>query len=176
MIGWWFAELDFDGNGGLISRVVSTTDPLANTTTFGYDEYGRTTRVVNPEGDEITIGYGPNGLPASRTHTPKAGSGLSPTNVHLSFDDCSTPILCLRPTSYTDARGAVTDYTYDAAGNLLTATGPAPTAGAARPQTRYVWAQRYAWYRQNGASSITRAATPVWVQVEQSQCMTGATC
>ena len=89
---------------------------------------------------------------------------------------CANPVTCNLPTSITDVRGGVTDYTYDAAGNLLTETGPAPAPGASRPQTRYVWEQRYAWYKQNGSSAITRAATPVWVQVSQSHCMTGGTC
>jgi len=130
-----------------------------------------------PEGNSISIGRNDRGDVTSITQTPKQGSGLSVTSSTVVYPNCATePIKCYRPSSTTDARGNTTDYTYDAAGNLLTETGPAPAPGAPRPQARYVWEQRYAWYKQNGSSAITRAATPVWVQVSQSQCMTGATC
>lgn len=133
--------------------------------------------VGHPEGNSTHYMRNRLGQVYRIRNIPKAGSGLNETNVYATYPDCATePVRCYFPSSTTDARGNVTDYTYDAAGNLLTQTGPAAVAGGPRPQTRYVWEQRYAWYKQNGSSAITRAATPVWVQVSQSQCMTGATC
>ena len=158
------------------ARVVSATDGTGATTQYSYNDLGNLASITHPEGDVETWTYTARGDLQSWTHTPKSGSGLAPVSVTATYPATCTGGMCGRPTSLTDARGNVTDYTYDAAGNLLTETGPAPTPGAARPQTRYVWAQRYAWYKRNGSSTITRAATPVWVQVEQSQCMTGATC
>ncbi len=130
-----------------------------------------------PEGNEIAITRNEHGDVTGITATSKAGSGLSSTVSTVTYPDCAVePILCYFPSAVTDARGGVTDYTYDASGNLLTVTGPAPTSGAPRPQTRYVWEQRYAWYKQNGSNEITQAPSPVWVLVSQSECLTGATC
>jgi YD repeat-containing protein len=133
------------------------------------------TFVQYPEGNNATFSRTDDGLITRVHNVAKTGSGLADTNIYIDYPDCAVePVLCRMPTSMTDARGAVTDYTYDAAGNLLTQTGPAPTPGAPRPQTRSVWQQQYAWYKSGGSSTIARAATPVWVQVEQSTCVTAA--
>lgn len=134
-------------------------------------------RVTYPEGNGLQVDRNDNGNVTRIRRWAKPGSGLADTTVTATYPaTCATLVLCRLPTSITDARGHVTDYTYDAAGNLLTATAPAPTPGAVRPQTRYVWQQKYAWYKQDGSSAVTRAATPVWVQVEQSACATGTSC
>ncbi len=134
---------------------------------LGYAQY--------PEGNSISVSRNDRGDITNIHTVAKGGSPVA--DVTIVYPGCDVaPILCHRPSSMTDARGGVTDYTYDAAGNLLTETGPAPTPGAARPQTRYTWEQRYAWYKQNGSSAITQAASPVWVQTSSSQCMTLATC
>lgn len=128
-----------------------------------------------PEGNRATFDRTDDGLITHVHNVAKPDSGLAETNIYVAYPDCAVePVLCRMPTSMTDARSGVTDYTYDAAGNLLTETGPAPTPGAPRPQTRSVWQQQYAWYKQGGSSAITRAATPVWVRVEQSTCATAA--
>lgn len=130
-----------------------------------------------PEGNRLSVSRDDIGNVVQITHRPKSDSSLSNIISTATYPtSCSTPVLCLRPTQTTDEKGGVTDYTYDAAGNLLTMTRPAATLGAPRPQTRYVWEQRYAWYKQNGSSEITQAPSPVWVLVSQSECMTGATC
>lgn len=157
-------------------RVTSVTDALLNETAYAFSETGDLMIVTRPEGDVDRYTYTGRGDLETHTRQPKPGSPLASTTVTAVYGDCSTPILCGRPTAITDARGAVTDYTYDAAGNLLTETAPAPTAGAPRPQTRYTWEQRYAWYRRDGSSAITQAASPVWVQTGSASCMTGATC
>lgn len=147
-----------------------------NHTTLINQDGGGLHSATYPEGDGVQISRNTQGNVETILRTPKPGSGLGSTTVTAVYGNCSTAVLCGRATAVTDARGNTTDYTYDSAGNLLTETGPAPTPGATRPQTRYVWEQRYAWYKQNGSSAITQAPAPIWVQVEQSQCMTGATC
>ena len=87
----------------------------------------------------------------------------------------STPIACRRPCSITDQRGHVTDFTYASHGGVLSVTRPAPTPGAVRPQTRFVYASQSAWYKAGGSGVIGQAA-PVWVQVETSACATTAAC
>jgi RHS repeat-associated protein len=68
----------------------------------------------------------------------KPGSGSPTLTTSAVFPaTCSNPKTCNRPTSTTDARGAVTDYTYDAGhGGVLTVTAPAAPNGV-RSQTRY---------------------------------------
>jgi YD repeat-containing protein len=79
-----------------------------------------------------------------------------------------------KPLSMTDANGNTTNYTYDTAhGGLLTETGPAPTTGAPRPQTRHSYAQLYAWL-SDGSGGFVQAATPVWVRTATSSCRTSA--
>ncbi len=155
--------------------LVSVTDHLNQTTLYGFQR-GTPSWVQYPEGDSETWLLNRKGNVVAYQHKPKLGSGLPTSTVSVTYADTSIPVLARRPTQMTDARGFVTDYTYDASGNLLTVTGPAPTSGAPRPQTRYVWEQRYAWYKQNGSNEITQAPSPVWVLVSQSECLTGATC
>jgi YD repeat-containing protein len=159
-----------------LPALTSIADPLNHTTAVSQDAAGLHF-VGYPEGNDTAYFRNDLGLVYRVRNRPKPGSSEVETNITAVYPDCATePVRCHFPTSVTDARGNTTDYTYDAAGNLLTETGPAPTIGAPRPQTRYTWEQRYAWYKRNGSSSITQAASPVWVMVEQSQCMTGATC
>jgi YD repeat-containing protein len=80
---------------------------------------------------------------------------------------------CDKPLTRVDANGNQTDYTYDAAhGGVLTETLPADTAGT-RAQTRYSYAQRYAWVKNAGGAYV-QAATPVWVITSKSICKSGA--
>lgn len=165
-----------------LSALYSIRNPLNQTTLVNQNGAGLHSAVY-PEGNSIEILRNAQGNVYQIHNTAKPGSGLSDTYINAVYPDCAVePIRCRFPIQITSARTSptdftnVTDYTYDAAGNLLTETGPAPTPGAPRPQTRYTWEQRYAWYKRNGSASITQAASPVWVMVEQSQCMTGATC
>lgn len=171
---YWTGQLDQEIL--LLPNLKAIQDPLGRTTHVYQTGVGLHSAIY-PEGNKVTISRNSFGGVTRIRSEPKPGSGLVETNIYAVYPDCAAePVLCRFPSSTTDERGGVTDYTYDAAGNLLTVTGPAPTPGAPRPQTRYQWEQRYAWYKQNGSSAITQAPSPVWVQVGSSQCMTGATC
>jgi RHS repeat-associated protein len=162
-----------------VTRLLSVTNQLNQTTDYDYDILGssRLHRVTMPEGNYVDYGYTGRGDLASVTRYGKPGSGLTPTSVSAVFQNCvSNSVLCGRPTSVTDARGNVTEYTYSPVhGGLLTATGPAPTTGAVRPQTRYVWDDQSAWYRTSASTTRVQAA-PVWRPVETSICQTLTTC
>lgn len=172
---------NFGGSSSTMTVLKSITNTNGGVTTNAYDVRPGIgpvlLSVMQPEGNKIVYSYDARGnVTEERAVSKTPGTPVDVVRRATYPATCANPITCNLPTSVTDAQGGVTDYTYDAVGNLLTVTGPAPTLGAARPQTRYVWEQRYAWYKQNGSSAITRAATPVWVQVSQSQCMMGATC
>lgn len=171
---YWTGQLDQQIM--LLPSLYSIKNPLNQTTLVSQNGSGLNSATY-PEGNSVSILRTEQGAVQQIHSVAKPGSGLSDTYVNAVYPGCAVePVRCRFPSSVTDARGHTTDYTYDAAGNLLTETGPAPTPGAPRPQTRYVWEQRYAWYKANGSSAIAQAASPVWVQTGSSQCMTGATC
>lgn len=77
---------------------------------------------------------------------------------------------CNKPLSTTDAKGNVTNYTYDPThGGLLTQSGPA--VGGVPPRTKYSYMQRSAWIK-NAGGGYSQAATPVWVLTEERSCRT----
>jgi RHS repeat-associated protein len=158
-----------------IGRVSSLKDGLNRTTSFAYDTQRRLTRTTRPEGDYTQWTYDGRGNVTESRAVAKAGSGLADIVSSAVFSaSCANPIVCNQPTSTTDARGGVTDYTYDAGhGGLLTATGPAPTTGATRPQTRIAYGSQTAWYK-NYAGSIVASLEPITLPISSSSCASGA--
>ena len=62
----------------------------------------------------------------------------------------------------TDARGNVTDYTYDSThGGVLTVTAPAPT-GTTRPQTRYIHELTNGEYQLTAVSACASGTASSW--------------
>ena len=141
-------------------RPVSVTNPLNLTTGYQYYPSGLLKRVTSPEGNYVEHTYDARGNVIQTVAVPKGGSG--PTLVtSASFDStCANPVTCNRPNSTTDARGNVTDYTYDPThGGVLTVTAPAPTPGAVRPQVRYSYTLTYGEYKLTEVSQCQTAAS-----------------
>src|SRR5690348_1493989 len=134
-----------------LNRVLSVTDELGRTTSMQYDSNGRLTRTTQPEGDYVQLTYDARGNVTQTRHVAKPGSGLADIVTSAAFPTtCSNPVTCNKPTSTTDAKGNVTDYTYDPNhGGVLTVTSPAPTAGAVRPQVRYSYSPLHAYYKNS---------------------------
>jgi RHS repeat-associated protein len=129
----------------------SFTDPQGAKTDVEYDVYRNPTRVV-------------------RHPRPLPDGSVPPDIVTSATYDCTNPRWCAKPSSVTDARGNVTEYSYAPEhGGLLTETLPAPTPGAARPQKRYSYEARYA--RTAGGAA---AGPPVWLLTRMAFCKTGA--
>jgi RHS repeat-associated protein len=126
-----------------IGRPTSVTDPLQRTTTFAYDGFGRLKRTTAPLGNYVEHNYDIRGNVTRTARVARPGSGALDIVTSAIFPaTCLNVVTCNRPTSTTDARGNVTDYSYDPVhGGLVTVTAPAATAGAVRPQTRYVYSQ-----------------------------------
>lgn len=160
-----------------VGRPSTITNALGQTTSFQYDSQYRLTRTTYPEGDYVEQTYDARGNVTQVTATPKPGSGLSPISTSATFAAaCVNPVTCNLPTTTTDERGHVTDYSWDSAhGGLLSVTAPAPAAGADRPQTRYAYAAQTAYYK-NAAGSIVAAPSSVTLPVEISACATGNAC
>jgi YD repeat-containing protein len=111
----------------------------------------------------------------TKTIYAKPGSGLPNIVTAASYPTtCSNFKTCNKPASTTDAKGKVTDYTYDAThGGLLTESAPADANGI-RAVKRYAYVQRYAWIK-NAGGGYSHASTPVWLLSEMRTCRTTAT-
>jgi len=158
-----------------------TYDQDAFGRSFTY-EYNPTTKllmkVTLSEGNSYELSYDGRGNLTQTRQKAKPGSGLADIVTSATFPTtCSNPKTCNLPTSATDARGFVTDYTWDSAsGGLLTTTLPAPTTGGVRPQTRVTYSSLSAWFRQSSSGGVTQAATSVRRPTVVSACAITATC
>lgn len=159
------------------SIIFLETDALGHQTSYAQDSLGRQTQVVNPEGDQTTWAYDSRGNVTTVTRIAKPGSGLANIVVSASYPtSCTNPVICNKPTTTTDARGNVTNYTYDSThGGVLTVTSPAPTTGATQPQTRLSYTALYAYYKNSGGM-IVAASTPVYRVTGVSACQATASC
>ena len=171
------------------SKVVLLTDKdaLNRITTYQYDSKGRLTYVIPDEGT-ITSGtptagyvkydYDARGNITTTTSVSKTAG--TPANIVTTASypsTCTSQLTCNKPTSTTDPRGNVTDYTYDATtGFIASVTAPAPTGGGVRPQTRYSYTALYAYYKQAGGGSPVAAANPIYKLTGVSACATISSC
>lgn len=117
---------------------LQVTDPLARNTFNTYDDVGNLLTSTLPEGNSIALTYDARGNVVQRITHPKAGSGLSALTEATSYlgaptvraNACPNQLTCNRPSSSTDARGAVTSYAWDPTTGLMTsATLPADSSG-----------------------------------------------
>lgn len=172
-----FEWYDPFGSGAIqsnrVNQLAKITNALSQQTVVVQDAVG-IQHVIHPEGDRTTYFYD-NGNITGITRIAKPGSGLADTTLTATYGDCSTPIRCGRPTTITDPRGNTTDLTYNAFGQVLTATLPAPTSGAVRPQTRYAYQPLYAWYK-DAVGTLVPAPTPVSRLTGTSACTTLSSC
>jgi RHS repeat-associated protein len=157
------------------------TDPLGRQTKATYDaQFVKTLSTADPSGLKSTYSYNSNISITQVQQTPSTGYSDPAITTSYTYD-CTVALNCKKPATSTDARGNVTNYTYDPVhGGTLTVTDPAPGPGSSayettRPQTRYTWSQYYAWYR-NTSGALVQATTPVWRVSASSQCRTLAAC
>lgn len=160
-----------------LKRLLSFTDELGRTTSHQYDSRGRRTRTTFPEGNYVQLTFDARGNVTETRRVAKPGSGLADIVSTASFPaTCSNVKSCNKPTSTTNERGFVTDYTYDSGhGGLLTVTAPAPTGGAVRPQTRFSYAPLNAYIKSSNGS-IQSVAIPVTRLTAVSTCQTQSSC
>jgi YD repeat-containing protein len=126
----------YDAFGSAQRNVITEiTDSIGRVTSYDFDPNYRVTRIVYPEGNEVSVGYDLYGNIDSRTMQAKPGSGLTDITetAHYDTTGCSG-VLCYRPVWYRDARGKQTDFVYNSNGQLTEQTDP-PDADGVRRKT-----------------------------------------
>lgn len=150
-----------DTNVGLPTSV---TDENGYVTTRHYTNK-QLDKITFPEGNYVTYGYDSRGNLQNVTRVAKAGSGLANVVTSATYPSSCSDASCNEPTTTTDERGKVTNYAYNSDGTLQSATAPAPSTGAVRPQTRYT----YQNVTLPDGSSVSQLKT-------MSQCQTNSSC
>jgi RHS repeat-associated protein len=129
-----------DTTVGLPKTITNELTP-GQVTTHTYNSSGQRTKTTFPEGNYVQTTYDTRGNVTQVKRVAKVAG--SPPDIITSATypvSCSNPKSCNNPTTSTDARGNVTDYTYNTNGDPLTVTSPAPAVGGIRPQIRYAYA------------------------------------
>ncbi len=167
-------------------RLVDVSDPEKNSTKYEYDDNYRIKKVIYSEGNYDEYVYDERGNVTSLTKTPKYGLGNSVISMSAVYPSCSDNDaaadetnykVCNKPKSVTDFRQKVTDYAYGVAhGGVETTTFAAPTSTSARPQIRTQYSPFYAYYKKNGAGSVSAGDGQIYMPVSTSQCVTGSSC
>ncbi len=157
-------------------RLLSVQTP-AGTTNYTYDSQKRLIRITLPEGNYTSYGYDGRSNVTETRQVAKPGSGLADIVLETGYAaSCAGSINCDRPQWTRDASGNQTDYSYDpTTGQLTAVTLPAPAAGADRPQARYSYASRTAYYR-DGNGTLGPSPTSMSLLSEISECITGSSC
>ncbi len=167
-----------------ISRVVAYQNGTGDVTQYTYEAgNNRLSSTVSPLGDYFRYTYDDRGNLIRLRQFPNSLGGASAFDVFNAEypSTCANVVTCNLPTSITDARGYRTDYTYDSThGGVLTVTSPAPSGSTpvgsgVRPQTRYVYSQVSAWYKNSGGA-IVQAPTPVYRLTSVSSCAASGSC
>jgi RHS repeat-associated protein len=152
------------------------TDENGHKTTLLYDEYKRLLREdFDGSGSNYkSYSYDARGNLTAIVHTPKSGSGLSATTVSASYPtSCSNFATCNKPTTVTDARGAVTNYYWNADGTMDYVQLPAAGSGVPRPETHYSYTTAQARVK-NSSGVIVNQGDTVALQSSIAACMTSA--
>ncbi|MDR6834239.1 MULTISPECIES: RHS repeat-associated core domain-containing protein [unclassified Sphingopyxis] len=148
------------------SDVVQAKDGLNNTTNFSYQWQGTVGSATMPESNAYSYQYDTRGNLTEITVAAKPGSGLANLTVYQASYDagCANPVKCNKPNWTKDAKGAQTDYVYDAVhGGALSITLPADSNGI-RPQRRFTY------------ETVSTSAGALYRLLQTSECLTSGSC
>lgn len=108
--------------------------PITRTTDYDFDAAYRPTRIVYPDGNQVSVIYDPVfGNIVSRTSTPRSGFGQTAVTEIAFYDtEGCLEVMCYRPDWSRDALGRQTDYAWNANGQITEQTDPADANGVRR--------------------------------------------
>ena len=142
--GYWYDKVTVTGPDGynvsynmkVSSKrnvITSITDSLSRTTAVTYDMFYRPSKMVYPEGNEVSVTYDVVGNVLTKTTKPKPSSGLTAVTetsaMTVVCGDGEFDIRCFRPVWFRDGMGRQTDFLYNTKGQLIERTDPADGAG-----------------------------------------------
>jgi YD repeat-containing protein len=141
---------------------------------FAYSIANQPTSVRSPLGINTQYGYGARGNLETITRTPIANSDQPVLVQSATYPpSCTNLITCNKPSSVTDAKSNTSNFDYDPVhGGTLSVKSPA--VNGVRPEVRYTYLPRNAWYRES-SGTMTRDTHEIWVLTAESFCRTGAT-
>lgn len=153
------------------TKILTDRTGTAGTSSYEYNTKRRLTKVTAPEGNAVTYGYDARDNVTSTTAVAKGGA--TSYSVTASFPaTCANLVTCNKPTSVTDARGAVTSYAYDPThGGVTKITQPSPDGQQKAPETRFTYASLQASYYGPGGAVQTGPA--IWKLSTTSECAAG---
>jgi RHS repeat-associated protein len=156
------------------NTVISDTDEVGHSATYGYDSINRVQTILRDEGDTVNYTYDARGNVTQVVNRGKDNSSTITTSAN--FDStCTYPAKCNQPNWTKDGNGHETDYTYNnSTGQVMSIVRPAGANGL-RPEMDFTYTSEYAWYK-NSAGTIVQAASPVSLLTKVSQCATAQTC
>lgn len=97
-------------------------------------------------------------------------SVITLTALYPASCDASTRKICNQPTWTRDAKGNQTDYEYDTnSGQVKRIRMPADQNGV-RPEIRYEYQPKYAFYKRSAAGALQQADTPLYLLSKELKC------
>lgn len=167
---------------GFVTSQITFRNGVDETTSFAYCTgtptcpAGRLQAVTSPEQNYTTFAYDARGNLTTQTSYPKPSSSLTPiTRSAIYPASCTNVKTCNKPISVSDAKGNVTNFTWDPThGGLTQIEAPAAAAGAPRPTTTISYTALYARYQ--AASGVWTNSPVIYGPYVTRRCRTAATC
>lgn len=148
-----------------------STDPTSPITAPQYQLYSRVTE-VDRKTDGVKVEYEYDAR-FNITAVKEAGVVVSRAYYPPSCDTSSLKT-CNQPTWTRDARGNQTDYEYHAqSGQVTRVIKPADEQGI-RPETRFEYSPKYAFYKRSAGGTVQQADTPIYLLTKETSCVTGS--
>lgn len=128
-----------DPGGPMVpAKIIAVKDSQNRTTAYAYDTNSKLKTVTYPEGNSATVTRDVYNNITELRAKAKPGSGLADIVERATFPTANDCVLtykawCFRPTTMTDARGNITQFSFDQGhGQLLTQLDPADASGKRR--------------------------------------------
>jgi YD repeat-containing protein len=160
------------GFGNTMRTMAYLRDTQNRFINFGSNAAGEIASAQYPEGNTLGGTYSTDG----RNNLLTTFNGnLAYTRSYPASCTSTTRRSCNLPLTITDPNGGVTDFTYNARGQVLTETQPAPTSGAVRPKITNTYTERTAIIR-DASGSLVAAGPSISLLTKSSTCRTQSTC